>query len=355
MKQLVCLLTLAATFWLVLPSDGIEVRSLYSNVILDEKNLHRNIISLNLLPKRLPIDKLTLLETQLKLQLSTKLWSPRAEVIGTEDLALYIQALHASCFNPFDFYGVNLVQMLTNYTSQPEKYKVTSFEDHLTTLTLCLLSKNASHFTSLLGSAEKLDRLLGRHNGPIDSLQYLRPFPARNASNLLPDPMSTNDLLMKSLAVSCYARHVPHDRNIRFELNDLMASVFMTQNITDGSFNGSITTTSLAVQAFIESGLDRLSFLWDRRKAVNFIMNSVHGRDVNATLAYFMVPAFHRTWHEIQCWNKSNSFNHVDTEDEYVRTWTRALNQVLNQADSSVNVTVSRWVYRAGRITPVPF
>ena len=66
--------------------------------------------------------------------------------------------------------------------------------------------------------------------------------------------------------------------------------------------------------------------------------------DIDATLAYYLVPAFHKTWHDIRCWNDSKHADQ-DANKESARDWTRALNVVLNQGDSSVNVTLSRWVY----------
>jgi hypothetical protein len=340
---LMTMLAAAITLCALTLCRGIEVRSLYPSVIQDQNNLHRNIISLNLLTRKpakgLPADKMALLETQLKLQVATRLWSPQAQEIPTEDLALYIQAMHATCINPFNFFGVNLVDMLRHRVSG--KSTVQPFESHLTAFTMCLLSKNESDFKSLMGSESQLMDLIGRRNDSADSdRQHLIHVKQRSNEH----KMSTNDCLMKAMAISCYAKLVPQNRSIRIRLNDLMGNVFHTQDSTTGSFNDSVLTTSLALQALSEAGLDRLSFLWDRKKAVNFINTRVREMDIDATLAYYLVPAFHKTWHEIQCWNDTKLANQ-DADKESARDWTRALNVVLNQGDASVNVTLSRWVY----------
>jgi hypothetical protein len=153
-------------------------------------------------------------------------------------------------------------------------------------------------------------------------------------------------LLWHSLVVSCYSKLELSNDTLRNGLNDLLAHLLMLQN-SDGSFgNHSIQTTALAVQAFIDSGLDRLASLWNRTKAVNFINSNLHFGERNSMDAYFIVPAFHRTWYEIGCRNDSAGYI-SEEEIRNTQSWTNAIERTMHPkriSSSDIKVTMSRLV-----------
>ena len=356
---------------------------LLEQIIQDEDNLHRNMITLNLLPKQLPSDKMELLETRLKLELATKLWSPSPVHLSPEVKALYIQALKASCMNPFDFYGYDLVSDLANdyrntFSDSSQLFNDSTqsreFNQHQVAFTLCLVSNNSSQFESLIGNdqLQSLLKIEEIHSRSVHQNHHDVQFSEQQENSATFDQsvkieQGLNELLMKFMSVSCYSKLNEFNQTIRNDLNDLLAKILLKQNPETGSFGGKMITTALAVQAFIESGLDRLSFLWDRRKALHFINEHLKEAGNSSQEVYFTVPAFHRTWHEIGCRDRTNENNIISDEDiKRVMSYSEALKEILSDRisnsssmSSTINVTLSRWVQlspeqKAKIVVPVP-
>lgn len=318
----------------------------FEQLIQDEENLAINLITLNLLPQQLSRHKLDLLETKLKLVLATKLWSPNPAFISPVSKSLYIQALRASCVNPFDFYGHDVVTDLARDFRKITLHSngttdSSDFDTHLIAFTICLVSENTTAFEGLIGqtglknllkSQEVNSKSVHRNVHIISGSKTFSQDPDPNkgespaeagvkCSQSLEREKELNSLLMRSLAVSCYSklpriekdntamREVNREKHssetIKNDLNDLLAKILANQDPKSGSFGGNMITTALAVQAFIESGLDKLSFLWNRRKAIDFLNQNLNLVSNTPDDAYFIVPAFHRTWHEIDCRRRS--------------------------------------------------
>lgn len=301
--------------------------NLLTEFLGDEENIHRNLVTLNLFEHQIERRAIELLETKLQLQLATKLWSPKAENISAGQLALYGQAVKASCLDPRDFYGMDLVERLAKQEAK------SLFEGLLLDFSVCVLSADATSFEQLLG--ERLEALLEHKNDH-----------------------STDILAMRTLVVSCYKRLKPEGHLIRHDLHDLIAKLLLRQK-GDGSFDGSPITTSLVLQAFLDSGLQKLDFLWNRKAAVDFL-NQLDSKNLTSLEAYFVVPAFHEAWSQIGCKhdrlvNTSSTPIQVSREETKnaltaLYSWFRGTG---NEGANSVNLTLSRWVNVQGNGTKV--
>lgn len=302
---------------------GLDVDHLYED-IFNVDHLHRNLITLNLFPHRLSYRIIEMLETKLKLKLATSLWSPKAVDLSGGQIALYIQALKASCSDPRDFYGLDLIKELRKSIPKSE------FEEHLMSLTFCITAPDVEKFEAYMGQ-ERLTSLLNRTE--------------ENKGSYSND---SDTMALRSLALSCYSKLTPSNETIRHNLNDRLAEILMLQDPNDGSFGGSLISTSLVLQAFIDSGLNELSFLWNRRAASQFI--NTHLNQMNSLDAYYVVPAFHETWQNIGC-KKNRSLTQEEKDAEEKSLFSSVYKWFDKQKTS--NVTISRWVNVEGNGTKV--
>lgn len=287
----------------------------YKEVFDDDENLHRNLITLNLFPHRLHDDKMDLLRTRLKLQLSTRLWSPKRVDIRAIDLSLYIQSLLASCENPYSFYGFDLVDLL-NQSIARENFTLVGFDRYLSLFTMCLVSNSADEFEANVGEFNIRDLINDKNvindHSITENQHVIAQLSHPNTACYKSSEMK--EILMKTMATSCYSKlksskdnHL--HRNAMRDLNDMMAKVMHSQN-KDGSFGDQdLATTTLAVQAIIESGFGKLVFLWNRKKAIAFINERLKSNETTAEQAYYAVPAFYKTWSKIECRNASAPLN----------------------------------------------
>lgn len=113
------------------------------NDLVHTDHVHRNLITLNLFRHLLDGQMIELIETKMMLQLATHLWSPRhsSHQLTPGQLALYVQALKASCVDPTNFYGEDIVAKLEKMA----KNATSSFEKHLVHFTLCLNAELPEH------------------------------------------------------------------------------------------------------------------------------------------------------------------------------------------------------------------
>ena len=313
----------------------------------NQDNLHRNLITLNLFQHKLPRRSLELLETRLQLQLTTKLWSPQASPVSAGQMALYIQGLKASCVDPFNFYGLDLVQKMSKGKS------VSRFDEWLIQFTLCLMSSNKTQFESLMGSSRLQSLLEVDHQDIIRFNSISDETVRKRDSNVTDEKLkaivknNTDTMAMKALTLCCYSKFAPDNNTIKHDLNDELAKILWTQE-ADGSFNGNLITTALALQAFIESGLDKLSFLWNRKAAVEYINNNLD--KLEAIDAYHVVPAFHETWLQIGC--KKSRWTAREKEAEQ-RSLFANVYRWFSRGPAPVKLTLSRWVNIQGNGTNV--
>lgn len=291
---------------------SLAIGRFYQEVFDDDENLHRNLITLNLFPHRLHDDKIDLLRTRLKLQLATRLWSPEKVDMKAIDISLYIQSLLASCENPRNFYSFNLVDLLKQSISN-ENFTLVGFDRYLSLFTMCLVSKTANEFESYVGGFNIRDLINDKNVINDHSITENQHIIAQLSRPNTPCYKSSEmrEILMKTMATSCYAKLKPSETNHLHtiagrDLNDMMAKVMHSQN-DDGSFGDQdLTTTTLAVQAIIDSGFGKLIFLWNRKKAIAFINDRLKSNEATAEQAYYAVPAFYKTWSEIECRNTSS-------------------------------------------------
>lgn len=280
------------------------MKALYNEVFKDESSLNRNLITLNLFPQRIGGQSIELLRTKLQLQLSIRLWSKQKMYISATDLSYYIQSLTASCIDPRNFYGLDLVHQL-NESLWKENATIEGYDRYFALFTMCLVSKNSDEFEKSVGSFN-INQLLDTkkvindesiRNNKHEIAQLNHP------SKLCSSKEEMKGTFMQTIALSCYSKLEPRKVKVEKDLNDIMARILRTQNIDDGSFGGQdVITTSLAVQSAIESDVGKLFFLWNRKKAINFINKYI----INATAdeIYYIIPAFHETWSKIRCKNK---------------------------------------------------
>lgn len=298
------------------------------------------MITLNLFPHRLSDRSVELLETRLQLQLVTKLWSPESTPVSAGQMALYVQALKASCIDPFNFYGFDLVKNLSAGRSGNK------FDEWLIQFTLCLIAKDRDQFETLMGQ-KRLESLLEVDHE--DSAKKNQPGAKSLDGKSGLSRNDTDTMAMKALALSCYSKFAPENKTIRHDLNDQLAKILWTQE-QDGSFNGNLITTALSLQAFIESGLEKLSFLWDRKKAVQYINN--HLDKIRPIDAYHVVPAFHETWSQIDCKKQTVKSLRREKETEERSLFTN-VHRWFSQEPRLANLTLSRWVNIQGNGTKI--
>ena len=254
-----------------------------------------------------------LLRTRLKLQLATRLWSPEKSDMNSIDISLYIQSLLASCENPRSFYGFDLVDLL-NQSIARENFTLVGFDRYLSLFTMCLVSKTANEFQSYVGTFNIRDLINDKNVINDHSITENQHVIAQLSHPNAPCYKSSEmrEILMKTMATSCYSKlKSSKDNHLHRvagrDLNDMMAKVMHSQN-ADGSFGDQdLATTTLAVQAIIDSGFGKLIFLWNRKKAIAFINDRLKPDEATAEQAYYAVPAFYKTWSEIECRNGSPS------------------------------------------------
>lgn len=206
------------------------------------------------------------------------------------------------------------------------------------------MSGNKTQFESLMGT-KRLKSLLEVDHQDVINLNSVRDDFGK--SDVFSYKNNTDTMAMKALTLSCYAKFAPDNRTIKHDLNDELAKILWTQE-RDGSFNENLITTSLALQAFIESGLDKLSFLWDRKAAVAYINNNLD--KLESIDAYHVVPAFHETWLQIGC--KKSSWTEREKSAEE-RSIFQNVYRYFSVERKPINLTLSRWVNIQGNGTKV--
>ncbi|KAI1294619.1 Cobalamin binding intrinsic factor [Halotydeus destructor] len=316
---------LSAIYSFLIVTNGVKSIDKIFNISQDD-NLHRNLITINLIGSHsIPLVELNHMITKMKLNLATGLWSPRPLNLTAGHLALYSQALKASCHDPFDFYGQNVVHKMA------EMAVTTKFERQLVDLTLCILSNSSEQFKNLMGS--RLASIVEAEHS-----------------------MDMDTMTIRSLLFTCYLNLEPNLGHVRHEMADILARIFSAQE-ANGSFRNSIITTALVLQAATVSGLQRFNYLWNRKSAVEFINGKSADRLLNPLEAYYVVPAFHEPWSSISCKEyKDSSQMALSSAEDSESIWTPFLNWFTGSKtvpETLVNLSLSRWVMAKGNGTKV--
>lgn len=219
------------------------------------------------------------------------------------DLSMYIQSLVASCADPRDFYGIDLLDQLNVSIHQENFAQLDGFSRYMALFTMCLVSDSADHFTRYVGQVNVNDLLDATYiiNDASISNNNHQVAQQNHAGANCATFKQMDAILMKTMAASCYLRLKPINLNLQRDVNDVIARITKTQN-ADGSFGDhTLTTTALALQVLIDSHMDKVPF-FNRKKAMKFILQQLN--ETTAQDAYFLVPAYYRSWSRIRCRNR---------------------------------------------------
>ncbi|GBM96789.1 hypothetical protein AVEN_249337-1 [Araneus ventricosus] len=253
-----------------------------------QENTHRGIIALHLATERndtgVDIEG-KLMVKQLEVQALASLLRNTTDPLTANQLSMFVNALTASCQDPHNFYGYDLVKLLK------DKVETSSLTSHpVSYLALCnaggtLPVNGTSELSKVLNSDSEYPFLIDVQAAAVMAFSCLRAN-QRNGSN-------------SSLFDSDY---------------DEAVAKFKQLQLKDGSF-GNIYTTAIVTQALLSAGEEN-SKDWNLQTAVNYLMKHLNSSSVDFLATYLILPILNgKSLSDIRNINCSDGSQHKSQGD----------------------------------------